>query len=397
MTLVVAWKEGESIRVAADTRLSQGDSVISDTGGKIFVSTVDSRMYEGDDEIEQYQQQYGFAFCGSTLLANNTHSIASTCAQMFRSSSEKCAPSLLDVTNLYRHVSSKVTYDLNFRRMGNFALFEGLIFGYCPENEKFGIGRIIPNMSPHEGITFRSEVNFLEDGEVFFMGSGSDEFRKQLEIRTPMGHLRPILHMLESVIDSDSEPSVGGDVQLATASQSNVEISAILKQSEDNPDQASITVNGISVDLIDGLLDFTIGRTVIGLSDPQKIARRAAIRRAGYNPDVDSPPNDEVNTAAMLNMIDAIATKDGMTSGLVSEVFTIKAPVGKNGQHYFSALCGCGSVTPILEDLHKGVVKTPFTGDGYIAAKCQGCSRTVKFKATSIVSMEWNSSLLNNR
>ena len=398
MTLLVAWKLSDSLGVAADTRISSGDAVISDKGGKILSFNVESCRFEGEEEVEQYQRKYGFAFCGSTLLAQNAHAIASTCAQMFWSKSSKCAPSLLDITNVYRHAAKKVSDDLNFRKVkGQLFTFEGIIFGYCPENQSLGLGLIFPKAVIGGGIDFTSEVLFLENGQVYHTGSGSDEFKRQLEIKDLNGYPRPVLKLVESVIEEDSVPSVGGDIQLASATEERVEISAVLKQSIEDPDKVTITVNGVSVDSIEGLSDFSIGKTVTSITDTQKILRRAAIKRAGYDPDFDTPPSDELNTGILLTMIDLNAKGGEDRCSVIDRNMVIKKPHLVSGQRYFCAMCGCGSVSPILPDEHDGRIKSPFRGDGAVVVHCAGCGKRLAFQATSIVSMKWLDSMLVRR
>ncbi|HGZ7308682.1 TPA: hypothetical protein ACOL2E_002866 [Vibrio parahaemolyticus] len=397
MTLLVAWKLEDELGVAADTRVSSGDSVISDNGGKILSFNVESQRFDGEQLVERYQCKYGFAFCGSTLLAQNAHAIASTCAQMFWSNTEKCAPSLLDITNVYRHAAREVTNDINFRKMqGELSVFEGMIFGYCPEKQNLGIGLVSPSKNPQGGIDYTSQVLFLDNGQVYHTGSGSEEFKRQLEIKDQHGNPRPVLKLIEAVIDEDSVPSVGGDIQLATATEKSVDISAVLKQCIDDPEKVTITVNGVSVDNIEGLSGFAIGKTVTSITDTQKILRREAIKRAGYDPDFETPPDDELNTGILLTMIDLNARSNEDRLGVIDQNMIVKNPNVKSGQRYFCAMCGCGSVTPILQDEHEGRVKTPFRGEGLLIINCKGCRRKLGFKAASVVSMIWLDSMLTS-
>lgn len=101
MTLVVCWKSKEKLSCVADTRLSNSGTTISDSGGKIFVIPVGLRKFDENIVKEKVNYTLGFAFCGSTLLANNTHIIASNCSQLLRNDSDDVFPS---AGNYCKHV-----------------------------------------------------------------------------------------------------------------------------------------------------------------------------------------------------------------------------------------------------------------------------------------------------
>jgi hypothetical protein len=148
MTLIVCWSNQDILYCLGDTRISQSAETVTDTGTKIFLVPIKTHVYNDSTVTSTSHHTLGFAFAGSTLLASNTHAIASTCTQLLHNSEDKCIPSLLSIARIYAKVGEYVTKDANSRKHRHFLNFQALIFGFCPVERKLQLAELSPVTTP---------------------------------------------------------------------------------------------------------------------------------------------------------------------------------------------------------------------------------------------------------
>ena len=160
MTLCLAWKINDEIYFASDSRLTSGDSIITDEANKIFKVKVEiygPRPGHTPNAIEPliYQTTFGLCFAGSYI---NGSVLADTLEDVL-SNIQATPYSDISIDNLseiafavYRIVTNELMYR---HRMDG--LSEVLIGGYCPKDKKFRLYRFSPKFEPGELIDFQKE------------------------------------------------------------------------------------------------------------------------------------------------------------------------------------------------------------------------------------------------
>lgn len=382
MTLVVCWcQNDEDLWCAADTRISQGNTTVTDTGAKIFIIPISYRS--GGEEAELSHFTLGFTFCGATLPAQNTHAIASTLCQMMRSDSPTAVPSAKGITTLYAKVAEYVLRDLNSRLPLDKAHgFYSIIFGYCPVDKKLKLFELSPNISPDKfsmDIIERSPIR----GNLRAIGSGAQEFDRQLDIKSSIGENRRVLDVFMQVVGGGAIQSVGGHPQIAIASVKGVELALILSQDDENPDLAAAMINGFNTKLIGSVDQFSFGLKALGLG-VERVRGRMALRSKGLDPDNANITQAAKNTACFEAALRDLSTVGKGTPLIISETYSLEAPIPKPGKWYYGKVCDCGQYAPCCQDLSYGEYQVILSGNGLLKYQCMGCHGLVVARSGEI-------------
>ena len=385
MTHVVCSVQDSEILCLADTRLSQGNSTITDTGGKVFVVPVSAKRYEKGIYVESLSYTLGFAFCGSTLLANNTHAIASNCTQMLRTESSSNSPSVESVANIYTRAAEYVCRDVNSRRVSP-VLFQGLIFGFCPINSRYSLFVIEPKVC-QESFSVESVELEMKEGSLIAIGSGKDEFIRRMKIPNSAGNSRSIIELFTQVMNEESVSDVGGHPQVAKAQKSGVTIIPVLSQDRENLDKAIMTINGFNISNIKLDEGLTIGYEAMGFG-VERVVARSALRKKGIDPD-DKPVSKDLQNLASFELALETAVKQSVNLG-IDDNFTLAGFDPVQGEWYFYIHCDkCNNDTPVFKDFSEGSSKELFCGNGRISSTCNHCDEKVEKVAASLESMIW--------
>ena len=386
MTLVVCAKFKGKMNCIADTRLSAGNSTISDSGGKIFLVPVTLRKFEKNQLKEKINYNLGFAFCGSTMLANNTHAISSNCSQLFRNDSVDIFPKAQTIAELYTKVAEYVMIDTN-ARMTHKVFFEGIIFGYCPYEKDFQLFKIQPEIKDSKFSVKCVPINLIS-GQCFAMGSGKNEFLEQIKRPNSAGNPREILEVVTQVMDESKVNDVGGFPQIAEATQEGVNLVPVLTQSQKDLDKSTLTINGFEInelELPDGL---GVGMKSIG-HGIEKIAGRQALRSKGIDPDSTKVSREFQNLASIEDAI-KFAFKNHKKV-IFDDNYSISKNIPSAGTWYYSAYCkNCKKYPPLITDYSNGSMGNQFEGNGLIKSICFYCDKEVNIESSTLVSKKWN-------
>lgn len=385
MTLVVCWKSKDKLSCVSDTRISNSGATISDAGGKVFIVPVTLRVF-GDNVVQRkYSTTVGFAFCGSTLLANNTHVIASNCTQLLRKDSPGGLPSVEDIANIYAKASEYVTKETN-GRLNNPILFQGLIFGYCTVKEKYSVFLLTPQVSARSFYVECKEIE-LEEGQAIPIGSGKDEFIRLSSIPNSAGNARGIYEIFTQIVEEGKVSDVGGYLQIAEATEEGVNIVPVLTQSKENLDQATLLINGFEINELKLPDGYAVGLTAVGIG-VEKIAGRSALRAKGIDPDSDEVTQKLQNLASFESCL-SYAYKHSQKVN-VNDNFTLDVNSPIQGEWYFSSKCKkCNKSTPLFLDPSYGKMGNPFFGSGIIQTQCFRCNSKIEKKAIGLHSKKW--------
>ena len=386
MTLVVLWKANGQFMCAADTRITSGPRQrITEHGGKIAVvpirwDVVDSAMVPR--ETRNYS--LGFAFCGSTLSAGNTHAIASTCAQILHTAMPNAPPSTDLIAQIYARAGEQVMIDSRFWNPNINAIFECFLFGYCLSKKSFRAHLIYPKIEG--GVLSVNIENFdVKDGDVLAIGSGASEFKRALEIRNSAGNERPIMHVIQEIMESGELQDVGGYPQIAIADETGARLWPVLIRNPENPDGALLTINGFDTSKVSNNEGFSFGLKAFSVGSTEVLARNA-LRAKGIDPDAGQVSKEFQNLASFEASIQYIFAKN-LSKLSVTDNYILAPVVPERGVWYFFGRCECGSDVPYVIDKSNGKYGNIFTGNGRIGAVCFHCGKIAVSRPDQIVPM----------
>lgn len=383
MTIIATWYdlEKEQIWCLSDTRLSNGQSVLTDNGAKTQIIPIVIKHKIDDKKTLISHHSLGFAFCGSSLIANNVHSIASVCTQQLVSFDKKDILSVNSIVEIYKSILYEVTRRANENGCVPHMLCEAFVFGYCLKDKCFKIFKLTNILEPEFNINCEE---LATDGRVHVIGSGKSEFIKQFK------KTKAVNFAMEEVISSDEEKGVGGMIQYTVARNNGVNIKPVAVSDEDNKDKISIKINGVDVSSIKTVDGFHIGDKVIG--DLRESQARHALKFKGIDPDKENISKELQNTAS-LELCCAINFEEGKGSQAVvlDDIYFVDKINPGMGEFYFVGKCyKCNQNTPLLLDLKYRLEGQPFKGGGGLRSHCYFCGECNNFKASEIYSLCWN-------
>lgn len=372
---------------AADSRVSNnGSQQISNTGAKLFTIPVRTHKQKNDQHSLIDTHTLGFAFAGSTLLATNTHAIASNCTQMLLSAKDSGGASMDLVANIYQKAAEYVTKDMN----QNFAppqwqFFDFLIFGYCKTVNDFQAYFCTKKIENNVFEMAKEKIPF-KSGLLLSFGSGKEEFNEKLEIKNSLGLNRPVFTVFQDTINNSENNTIGGNIQLMESTKSGTVYVPVVTQDEDNPDVATLLVNGFNTSVLKNDEGISIGLKAIDIG-LNKITARAALKEYGLDP--ESSVSREIQNLASIAFLFKKAV-DLKTPIAIEEIYTIEKITPIDGNWYFYRRCkNCKRRAPFFEDFHKGSVNYQITGLGSIQTKCIYCNETVKIHSKLFRSAKW--------
>lgn len=213
MTLCLAWKNGNKIGFASDSRLSVDDDHYCDIGIKIMEIPVKIKnpipVETGIEEII-YDHKLGMCYCGDTingLLIKETVAEVLQNLQLLPSYTEFSLKGICNliikfIENISNHLKKGLEWDADI---------EILIGGYCPNRNKEVVYRLqLFDYIDHYEVLC-DEV-LTEDKDMIVLGSGSDRAEEIIK----SDKIEPgnkLFKVLRDVCKDDSVPSVGGYIQ----------------------------------------------------------------------------------------------------------------------------------------------------------------------------------------
>lgn len=231
MTAIAIWLNNESqehptLWVAADTRISASptERILLEDGAKIFPLQIVCREPGANGFFSKvsYFHSIGFCFAGNTLMGQNAYlSLAPLLSNLI--SPAGYAPSMADIAQ-YVHTYLQLTFDDYKGRVGEHAIFEAALFGYCHSIKALAIVHFMPQISDGMCVLGASTKNGMQTGEFQYLGDKKELMTRRLSealsgVSSPG---RPISRMpryvIQDCIDDESLPSIGGDLQLGIAS-----------------------------------------------------------------------------------------------------------------------------------------------------------------------------------
>jgi hypothetical protein len=228
MTAIAIWCNHEipqhpALWVAADSRVTNGDQILVEDAAKVMSLPVICRK---PDERGLFTDIYhmhavGYCFAGNTLMGQNAYlGLAPLLSNLI--SVDGYIPSMLDIA---RHalLFLSQTFDKYKERVGERAVFETALFGFCHREKKLSVYHFRPEIIDgiarmtivsHEGMAADDFVYLGDDAtnmresiaQAFLEDAGVGGMRS----RTPR-------YVIQRRIDDDDSLTIGGDIQLGIA------------------------------------------------------------------------------------------------------------------------------------------------------------------------------------
>jgi hypothetical protein len=230
LTAIAIWCNTEipeypSLWAAADSLVSRnsGSPLIGDAA-KLFSLPVICRSPSSDGFFSKFSSQhsYGYAFAGSTLLGQNAYlSLVPLLTNLI--SREPYSPSLGDVA-AYVSKYLTVAYDDVKVSMGPDAMFSIVIFGWCPVRCALELYRFQPEKGKSGTYEIRcTQYENVVGKQYVYLGDCSERVSESIaralksESIPGRPQSRSPRYVIEDCIRSSDFPTIGGDLQLATA------------------------------------------------------------------------------------------------------------------------------------------------------------------------------------
>lgn len=226
MTLVIAERTDKEVSFSADTRISFGNQGHFDKAIKVFSVPFKmkgpAKTREDFDKFE-FEYNYGMAVIGSAV---NAYTVKDSIAEVL--------PNITYLTNLsdcsipsigklvfdsYVEISKEIASSL--RGAG---LCEILLGGFCLKEGRVRVLRFYPKVGKEKTEYYLDEI--LLKNKMLFFGSGK-ELAKQIYEKDKT--LNPF-QIIKKVINTESEKTVGGNIQSGTFYGKDFVINGVLEK-----------------------------------------------------------------------------------------------------------------------------------------------------------------------
>ena len=227
MTLCIAWRQGNQVSFASDSRISKDKDHFADIGVKIMEVPV---RITGPIQVETgtssvlYEQRIGFCYCGDTIHAHFLKEIINEVFQSLQIFPMHTDFSMNGIKNLVERFFTVTANELKDGFKDEFEI-EFLLGGFCPLEKriivyKFGV------YDDHGRLKARS-VRVLENNpDMIILGSGQIK-ANQIIARKLVEPGPKLLKVLREVCLDETETSVGGHIQYGAFKEKDFKIFGI--------------------------------------------------------------------------------------------------------------------------------------------------------------------------
>lgn len=239
MTAIAIWCNNEvsrsSLWVAADSRISNLQSVLLEDGAKIFSLPIICRSPGVDGFFSEisYQHTVGYCFAGSTLIGQNTFlSILPLLGNLI--SHPGYVVPLAEVAN-FIHAYLLRTFNDYRQTATNPSLAEIAVFGHCHATSKVCVFHFKPVVE--QGlytISYTSNLD-MKSNDFIYLGDMRSEVTSRISNAitadpTPgRPQSRAPRYVIEECIQDQHFPTIGGDLQLGIADSDGFRAYSICK------------------------------------------------------------------------------------------------------------------------------------------------------------------------
>lgn len=223
MTLVMALPRNGQLTVVADTRLTGKGKSGVELAPKIY--PVPITLYSPKLAEPRRCPPMGFAYAGHTAAGQMTHSLASAGLQALRSEDLPECPSLRDVADYFTRCAVRVAKEIRSHYPNDDSTFEAFVFGW--ESGRYAVYSFETRWRDGEPIADLDKVDFSRFSG-YAIGKGHRIAQRYFDAQRDARREASLFDALQAVIDDESEPTVGGNIQAATATANGVELKVVL-------------------------------------------------------------------------------------------------------------------------------------------------------------------------
>jgi len=217
MTLCLAWKQGDSINFASDSRLTESDkTVLTNYASKIFKINVEiyenlPEIFSGEPERSLHQTTYGLCFTGSylngSLLADTIDNFLSNI--LIGGQSDISIDSLSNIAfAIYKQVNTQLLVI-----HGDKKLSEVLFGGYCLKTNEFKLYKFSPKERvQNQSVEFQKEEIRLDNQTILIGDNNAKQKAEELLKNVNVDYTH--YHVLRDIINDKELLTVGGNIQV---------------------------------------------------------------------------------------------------------------------------------------------------------------------------------------
>lgn len=208
MTLCLAWKKETNISLLSDSRLSDGETILTDNANKVF--TINVRVVNQQDRQVVFDSAYGMCFAGSYLNGSNlANTISELTSEIEIEDGEVVNfDKIAEIAFILYEYISRHLMEIN-RRKG---LSEVFFIGYCPEAKDNKINKFYSKIGDEGTIEFQRQDIELKENELVYLGD-SNAIQAAKELEGKIGYPYTEFHLISEIINNKEVPTVGGGIQ----------------------------------------------------------------------------------------------------------------------------------------------------------------------------------------
>lgn len=259
MTLVVCHYPdlgARSLQVWADTRVSGQTGTLTDSAPKIFVIPTVTKSLR--DKLQAARATYGFAYAGSSLVANCIHAVAVTCLGSLSAKGRARPPSVKAVAEFYSGLASRYSREIG-------ATVDFFIIGFCARDAAFRAFRVVPESSA-EGMNYSVLPLEMKPATYWSLDSGEQAFAE-------FGKAFPdeaLSDRFRRFIEAGVRQSVGGRLQAGVCTERGFLVPLVIERIPDS-DRVSTWFSGIDTRDLSAIDDLDVGTFALG---PKPLTQR---------------------------------------------------------------------------------------------------------------------------
>lgn len=221
MTLCVIWKTQNKIHIASDSRISFGSTSFIDIGIKTVQIPVKIYSPSSENQTLDYDTKIGMSFAGSTI---NSFLIKEVIIEAFQNL--QYAPPFTDISmdgicslisRVYENISQEVCSIMGERGTAGF-----FVAGYCNSQKKVRAYKFELDCDSYP-IKAKCKEILLSENENYDVIGSQKAVLKAKEFFANQTIIKPMtgLHVLNEIIKSGNDSSVGGIIQYGDFDEGN--------------------------------------------------------------------------------------------------------------------------------------------------------------------------------
>jgi hypothetical protein len=236
MTLCIAWKNGNEIKFASDSRISTDDDHYADIAIKIMevpLKINNPTPVETGIEETIYNYKLGMCYCGDTL---NALLIKETIFETLQKL--QLIPGYGDfsleavcrtISKFFENTSDQLRNGADWDPEVEF-----LIGGFCPRNKEIVVYKL-ELVDYHDHYEVLCNEVLTEEDDFIILGTGASKAEEIItDSNIPIGN--KFINVLRDVCHDETEPSVGGYLQYGHFENLNFEILGVQDYAIDDKD-----------------------------------------------------------------------------------------------------------------------------------------------------------------